>query len=140
MQENQLWTPVVTGLLVKEKKIFIGERIMSQNTKAWEFPGGKIEKGESPEQALIRELQEELGVKAQIDSLKFACTHKRQNAQGYLVILFYLILSWEGDIQRIQYENTRWVFPEELRHLPLLEANEKSLESLLGTLSVAIGG
>ena len=69
------WIVVVTGLIRRQGKILVGRRPEGGNLPdVWEFPGGKIEAKESPEQALHRELQEELGIDAEIGKLQFAGT------------------------------------------------------------------
>ena len=89
------WIPVVAGFLKKDGKILVGQRPENNSLPGqWEFPGGKIEPGETPEQALVRELQEELGIDAEVGDLKLACTHSYGDVG--ILILFYEILFWKG--------------------------------------------
>ena len=71
-----VWIPVVTGLIQKEGMVLMGQRPRGNSLAGlWEFPGGKVELGESPEQALERELREELGIFAEVGTLRLATTH-----------------------------------------------------------------
>ena len=84
------WIPVVAGFIKKGDTILVGQRPTTHTLGGlWEFPGGKIEMGESPEEALARELREELGIEAEIGQLKIACTHSY--GEVGILILFYEI-------------------------------------------------
>lgn len=90
------WIPVVAGFLIKEGKVLVGQRPENNSLPGqWEFPGGKIEMGESPEEALARELKEELDIDATVGDLKLACTHSYGDVG--IVILFYAIQFWKGE-------------------------------------------
>ena len=90
------WIPVVACLLRKDQKILVGQRPENHSLAGlWEFPGGKVEIGESPEQALARELNEELGIEADIGTLKLACTHSYGDVG--IIILFYVVNYWKGE-------------------------------------------
>ena len=124
------WIPVVTGLLRKGNKVLVGQRPVGHSLAGqWEFPGGKIEKGESPEQALVRELQEELAIEAEVGTLKLASTHSYGDTG--IVILFYEVLFWKGEPKTVHHMELRWVTKEELRLLPIPEANKKILERII---------
>ena len=128
------WIPVVTGLLRKGDKVLVGQRPVG-NTLAgnWEFPGGKIEKNESPEQALVRELQEELGIEAEVGTLKLASTHSYGDTG--IVILFYEILFWKGEPKNVHHMELRWVSPSELKDLTIPDANRRILDRIEEALS-----
>ncbi len=129
------WIPVVAGFLKKDGKILVGQR-PENNTLAgqWEFPGGKIELGETPEQALIRELDEELGIQVEVGDLKLACTHSY--GEIGILILFYEILFWKGEPKAKHHMMLEWVHPEELKIRNIPEANRKILERIFKALGV----
>lgn len=127
------WVPVVAGLLRRQGKVLVGQRPASSTLpNVWEFPGGKIELGESPEEALQRELREELGIEAEVGPLKFAGSHA-YGSTGIL-FLFFEVKYWKGQIKHQQHPDLKWVTPKELVQLELPEANRKFLPQILELL------
>lgn len=126
---------MVAGFLKKDGKILVGQR-PEHNSLAglWEFPGGKIELGESPEQALVRELSEELGITADIGELKLSVTHS-YNDVG-IVILFFEVLFWKGEPKAKHHLMLEWIYPEELQERSIPEANKKVLPKIFKALGV----
>ncbi|MCB0355856.1 MAG: NUDIX domain-containing protein [Bdellovibrionales bacterium] len=129
-KKRPLWVPVVTGLILKNSQILIGCRPEDKNLSGkWEFPGGKIELEEAPEEALKRELQEELGIEAQIGPLKFVGSHTY--GETGILILFYEIKFWKGDPRPHYHTELKWVEIDELASHSLPEANEKLLPQII---------
>lgn len=129
------WIPVVAGFLKKEGRILVGQRPENNSLAGlWEFPGGKIELGETPEEALARELSEELGIEAEIGELKLSVTHS-YNDVG-IVILFYEVLYWKGEPKAKHHLMLEWIYPEELKDRSIPEANKKVLEKIFKVLGV----
>jgi 8-oxo-dGTP diphosphatase len=129
------WIPVVAGFLKRDGQILVGQRPENHSLAGqWEFPGGKIELGETPEEALARELQEELGIEAQVGDLKLACTHSYSDVG--IVILFYEIKFWKGEPKAHHHMRLEWIYPEELKLRPIPEANKKILDRLFHALGV----
>jgi 8-oxo-dGTP diphosphatase len=114
---------VVAALILKDDKILICQRTRHQPMPLkWEFPGGKIEPEEQPEQALHRELEEELGIRAEIGAKVAAIQHVY--ATGAAVELhFYLVERWQGEIQNRIFREVVWVKPDEMPAYDFLEAD-----------------
>jgi 8-oxo-dGTP diphosphatase len=127
------WIPVVTGLIRKGDKVLVGQRPVGHSLAGhWEFPGGKIEKNESPEEALARELREELGIEAEVGTLKLASAHTYGDTG--IMILFYEVLFWKGEPKTVHHMELRWIDPQELRTLNIPDANRKILDRLISIL------
>lgn len=106
--------------------ILVGQRPETHTLGGlWEFPGGKIEMGESPEIALARELREELDIEAEIGDLKIACTHSYGDVG--ILILFYEVLFWKGEPKPQHHIGLEWVEPSALPTRNIPEANRKNL-------------
>jgi len=131
--QRPIWIPVVTGLIRRGDKVLVGQRPPGHTLAGqWEFPGGKIEKGESPEVALKRELQEELGIEAEIGPLRHAATHTYGEIS--ILILFYDVYYWKGEPKLQQHTALNWTTPREFSQLPIPDANRKIIERLIEIL------
>jgi 8-oxo-dGTP diphosphatase len=100
----------------------------------WEFPGGKIEDGERPEQTLIRELKEELGItvsEACLAPLTFA-SHSYPDFQ--LLMPLYVCRRWEGTVTAREAQRLAWVKPNRLRDYAMPPADEPLVSHLLALL------
>ncbi|MBX7230540.1 MAG: (deoxy)nucleoside triphosphate pyrophosphohydrolase [Bdellovibrionales bacterium] len=128
-----LWIPVVAAFMTLKGKILLGRRPEGQNLPGlWEFPGGKIELGETPEIALQRELQEELGIVAEIGPIILSSSHQYGNTG--ILLIFYKVEVWRGQIHPVHHTELKWFSPEEIKMCSLPEANYKVLERLVQTL------
>jgi 8-oxo-dGTP diphosphatase len=94
----------------------------------WEFPGGKVEAGETPEQALIRELDEELGVKVSQITPWLRREHVYEHA--HVRLHFFRVKSWEGELQPKVHSDLYWQDPQESAREPMLPANSPILKAL----------
>jgi 8-oxo-dGTP diphosphatase len=131
--KRPIWIPVVTGLIRKGGKVLVGQRPIGHSLAGqWEFPGGKIEKGETPEAALARELNEELGIDAEVGILKLASTHSYGDTG--ILILFYEVLFWKGEPKAQHHMDLKWVEPSELHSLAIPDANRRILGRLIDCL------
>jgi 8-oxo-dGTP diphosphatase len=127
------WLPVVAAVIRREDKVLLGLRPPSGSLAGlWEFPGGKIEIGESPEAALKRELQEELSVEAQIGDLLLASTHNY--GEIGVLILLYEVRYWKGELKSAHHDEIKWVTLNEARELKLPDANRNILDRVIETL------
>ena len=121
---------VVAGILIdKEKRLLLSQR---QSFKAfplqWEFPGGKVVVGESPEMALIRELKEELNIDAKQLELFLKLEHDYDQLK--VLIDFYLVNSWKGRLIANEGQVIDWYKLNQLRQVDLLEADIPVIEKL----------
>ncbi|MEI6805371.1 MAG: (deoxy)nucleoside triphosphate pyrophosphohydrolase [Myxococcaceae bacterium] len=120
MDEKQI--RVVAALIRKDKKVLITERWPNKHMGlTWEFPGGKVEFGESDEAALKRELMEELGIEVKVGSCCFQTTYSYSNKEVNLSIFRCEIT--EGTPQALDVKSLEWVLQSELNLRPFPPAD-----------------
>lgn len=113
---------VVVGLIIKEQKILVAKRPFDKPYAGyWEFPGGKIEENESAEEALKRELAEELGIEVLNAAHCFQHTHSYPDKTVLLQI--WKITAFSGEVSGKENQELRWVCQDEMLALNLLEGN-----------------
>jgi 8-oxo-dGTP diphosphatase len=96
----------------------------------WEFPGGKVEAGERPEQSLIRELREELGIVVKEECLAPLTFASHRYSDFYLLMPLYVCRRWEGFVEAREAQQLKWVRPRELRNFPMPPADEPLISHL----------
>ena len=111
---------VAAAIIVKKGKILIAKRREGK----WEFPGGRIEKGETPEECLKREIEEELSLG--LTNIKFFTTVKYTE-----VVLHVFIANCSGKIVMKEHEDVRWIGLEELNNFDFMEADKKVIEEII---------
>lgn len=118
--------PVAAAVVRRNGRFLLTQRMPGKPLEnQWEFPGGKLEPGETPEQALQRELREELGIETRAGAVLDA----RLNG-GYLV-LFYECAHISGEIVLREAQAARFVTASEARLLPMVDKDRETLEKLL---------
>lgn len=112
---------VVAAIIQKENKILATKRGYGEFINMWEFPGGKIESGETKEQALVREIKEELNIEINVD--KFAIDIEYQYPNFYLFMSCFMCSIKEGSIELLEHNDGKWITKEELNTLNWLPAD-----------------
>jgi 8-oxo-dGTP diphosphatase len=121
---------VSVGLIVRDSEVLIGQRRPDQPMALlWEFPGGKIEPGETPEQALARELDEELGIHATIGEPVTRIRHNYRHG-GAVDLRFFAVREFAGEIVGRIYQQVRWVKLHDLPSYEFLAADRKLIRDL----------
>lgn len=123
------------ALVDADRRVLIAQRPEGkQFAGLWEFPGGKLEAGETPEAALIRELEEELGISTQsacLAPLTFV-SHTYENF--HLLMPLYVCRRWQGTPVAREHTALKWVRPQALRDYPMPPADEPLIAPLCDLL------
>lgn len=112
---------VVAAIIQKENKILATKRGYGEFINMWEFPGGKIESGETKEQALVREIKEELNIEISVD--KFAIDIEYQYPNFYLFMSCFMCSIKEGSIELLEHNDGKWITKEDLNTLNWIPAD-----------------
>ena len=114
---------VVAGLIFQDGKILVCQRTRHQTMPLkWEFPGGKIEEGEQPRDALHRELEEELGIDAHIGDEVSRIRHEYPNGSS-VELRFFVVREYAGRLENRIFREIRWAATHELPSYDFLEAD-----------------
>src|SRR5579884_3564696 len=106
---TQLMKQVVAALILRDDKVLICQRTKHQPLPLkWEFPGGKIETGEQPRDALRRELEEELGIHADIGDEVERITHTYED-RNTVELRFYVVRNFSGELENRIFRDVQWV-------------------------------
>lgn len=117
-------TVVAAVIERNDRRLLIGQRRRGDTSPLkWEFPGGKVEKGETPVDALARELKEELGALLQKSVPIGRVVHKYAETPDQIEILFFAVAISDGELTPRRFERIAWVLPKELGDYDFLAAN-----------------
>ncbi len=119
---------VVAAIIKKDNKVLATQRGHGAFKGLWEFPGGKIEVGETKEAALIREVKEELNIEIEIN--EFFQTVDFDYPQFHVQLHFYFAHMVKGEIVLLDHKDARWLSMEELDSVEWLEADIEIIEKL----------
>lgn len=125
---------VAAALVDSDGRVLVQQRPPGRSMAGlWEFPGGKIEVGETAEAALIRELREELGIETEFACLAPACFSTGEIADANLLLLLYICRKWRGRPSGLDGQPLKWLRPIDLHSLPMPPA-DRPLIALLEAL------
>ncbi|WP_171216718.1 (deoxy)nucleoside triphosphate pyrophosphohydrolase [Enterovirga aerilata] len=120
------------ALIDADFRVLIAERPEGKQLAGmWEFPGGKVEFGERPEQTLIRELREELGIAVEEPCLAPLTFASHAYESFHLLMPLYACRRWNGFVQPLEGQRLKWVRPAELRNYPMPPADEPLIPALI---------
>ncbi len=118
----------VAAVICDNGRILATQRGYGENEGGWEFPGGKMEAGETPEQAVCREILEELDARIEID--RYLCTVENDMDVRHLVMHCFLAHVPDGHIKLLEHKDARWVDRGTIDDVPWLPADLKVVEQL----------
>jgi len=121
------------ALIDPDGRVLIAQRPPGKSMAGlWEFPGGKVEPGERPEQTLMRELQEELGIAVKEECLAPLTFASHVYPDFYLLMPLYVCRRWDGFVQAKEGQALKWVRTYELRNYAMPPADEPLISHLAG--------
>ena len=123
---------VVAAIICKDDKIFATQRGYGDFKDWWEFPGGKMEAGETPEEALKREIREELSTEINVD--KYLCTVEYDYPKFHLTMHCYLCSLQTEALHLNEHEAAKWLAKDDLDSVKWLPADMLIFKSLLAKL------
>ncbi len=115
---------VAAALIDADNRVLIAERPAGKSLAGlWEFPGGKLGLGETPEEALVRELKEELDIEVCLDCLAPFTFASHTYETFHLMMPLYLCRNWDGEITPREGQRVKWVRPSKLTGYPMPPAD-----------------
>lgn len=124
---------VAAALFDAEGRVLIARRPAGKSLAGlWEFPGGKVEPGEAPEAALVRELEEELAVTVAVADLTPLTFASHSYADFHLLMPLYAVRQWQGEPTAREHDDLAWALPADLSRYPMPPADEPLVAFLTG--------
>lgn len=122
---------VAVALVDDEDKVLLQQRAPGRSMAGlWEFPGGKVEVGETPEAALVREIAEELGIEVAEDALEPCAFASAPSGDRQMVLLLYLCRTWSGIPRALDASALAWVATPDMRHMAMPPADVPLVDAL----------
>ncbi|TNC09224.1 (deoxy)nucleoside triphosphate pyrophosphohydrolase [Methylobacterium terricola] len=126
---------VAVALVDPDGRVLLAQRPPGKQLEGlWEFPGGKLEPGERPEESLIRELAEELGITVKADCLAPLTFASHAYETFHLLMPLYVCRRWEGLVQSREGQALKWVRPRDLARYPMPPADVPLLPAIVDLL------
>jgi 8-oxo-dGTP diphosphatase len=131
----KLMLVAAVALVDADRRVLIAQRPEGKSLAGlWEFPGGKLEEGETPEEALIRELEEELGIATKTACLAPLSFASHSYETFHLLMPLYVCRKWQGTPVAREHQALKWVRPQALRDYPMPPADEPLIAALCDLL------
>lgn len=128
-QDSKPYVEVVAALIWRDGKFLICQRPKNKaRALLWEFVGGKVEKGESREEALVRECREELGIVVSVETPFAEVTHEYSDIVVHLTLFTCTIAV--GTPQKLEHNDIRWIVPDEIDRYEFCPADDCILERI----------
>jgi len=135
VEQKPLLLVSACALLDADNRVLLAQRPEGKSMAGlWEFPGGKIETGETPEEALIRELEEELGVKTWESCLAPLSFASYAYEKFHLLMPLFVCRKWEGTPSPRENQQLKWVRGNKLRAYPMPPADDPFIPALMDIL------
>lgn len=126
---------VAAALVDVDRRVLIAQRPEGKSLPGlWEFPGGKVDQGERPETALIRELHEELGIEVEEPCLAPLTFASFTYPEFHLLMPLYICRRWKGFVAAREHQGVKWVRPKDLRAYPMPPADAPLIPALIDLL------
>ncbi len=126
---------VAAALIDADKRVLIAQRPEGKQLAGlWEFPGGKLDPGERPEQALARELREELNIDACVSCMQPLTFASHSYDDFHLLMPLYVCRRWDGLVTPTEGQAVKWVRPRDLRNYPMPPADAPLISPLVDLL------
>ena len=130
---------VSAGIIRKGDRFLIAQRKADSFLEAskWEFPGGKVEFGEHPEETIIREIKEEIGIEITVDKLYTLISHvyKKEGKQIHMIMLAFLADWVSGEAEPLECQEVQWVHLQEMMEFDWVIADVAIVEKLVAEFS-----
>jgi 8-oxo-dGTP diphosphatase len=135
MSQKPILLVVACALVDADRRVLIAQRPEGKSLAGlWEFPGGKLEAGETPEAALIRELREELAIETKEACLAPLTFASHSYDAMHLLMPLYVCRKWQGTPEAREHQALKWVRPQAMRDYPMPPADEPLIAALCDLL------